>query len=204
MRRLELRFDGPVRTGRLVLRPLVAGDADALHAYRSLPAVARYVPFTPMSRGEITERLAGRWAERRIAAEGEGVLIGIERADTGELVGDVSLWLDSVAHRRAEVGWLLHPDHGGQGLATEAAHGVLHLAFDRLGVHRVVARVDARNRPSLALCARLGMRREAVLRESEWFKGEWSDEIGFALLEPEWAAQHAAGPGSCRWPLRDG
>ena len=60
--------------------------------------------------------------------------------------------------------------------------------FDGLGLHRVVARVDARNGPSLRLCERLGMRREAVLRENEWFKGEWSDEVDYALLEQEWAA----------------
>jgi RimJ/RimL family protein N-acetyltransferase len=197
----ELSFSGPVRTERLVLRPLVANDADALYAYRSLPEVARYVPFTPMTRGEVTERLAGRWAAREITGEGEGVLVGIERADTGELVGDVSLWLSSAEHRCAELGWLLHPAHGGQGFATEAAHGVLHLAFGGLAVHRVVARVDARNGPSLALCERLGMRREAVLVENEWFKGEWTDEVDYALLERDWAGQHPDGPRSCRWPL---
>ncbi len=198
----ELLFESPVRTARLALRPLVPGDAEPLLAYRSLPAVARYVPFAPMTREQITERLAGRWAVRAITAEGEGVVAGIERADTGELVGDVSLWLSSSEHRCAELGWLLHPAHGGQGFATEAAHAVLHLAFDRLGVHRVVAGVDARNAPSLALCERLGMRREAVLVENEWFKGEWSDEVDYALLEQEWAALHPGGPRSCRWPLR--
>ena len=201
MSRLELSFQEPVRTERLVLRPLVADDAEALHAYRSLAAVAAYVPFEPMSRAEVAERLAGRWAMRRIDGEGEGVLVGIQRADTGELIGDLSLWLSSAEHRCAEVGWLLHPAHGGHGFATEAAHAVLHLAFDALGVHRVIARVDARNAPSLALCARLRMRREAVLLENEWFKGEWTDEVGFALLEHEWAGQHADGPASCRWPL---
>ena len=201
MSRVELLFSAPVRTKRLRLRPLVTDDAEALFAYRSLPEVARFVPFEPMTRGEVAERLAGRWAARAIAGEGDGVLVGIERADTGELVGDVSLWLSSAEHRSAELGWLLHPAHGGRGFATEAAHGVLHLAFDALAVHRVVARVDARNAASLALCERLGMRREAVLLENEWFKGEWTDEVDYALLQRDWAGLHAAGPASCRWPL---
>jgi RimJ/RimL family protein N-acetyltransferase len=141
------------------------------------------------------------WARGEITGEGEGVLLGIERVDTGELVGDISLWVTSAEHRGGEIGWLLHPGHGGRGFATEAAHGALHLAFDRLGLHRVIARVDARNTSSLALCGRLGMRREALLRENEWFKGEWTDEVDHALLESDWAAQHAGGPGSCRWPL---
>ena len=70
---------------------------------------------------------------------------------------------------------------------------MLHLAFDQLGLHRVVARVDARNDASQRLAARLGMRREAHLVANEWFKGEWSDEVDFALLEDEWEAQHQRG-----------
>jgi RimJ/RimL family protein N-acetyltransferase len=33
---------------------------------------------------------------------------------------------------------------------------------------------------------RLGMRQEAHFRESEIFKGEWGDELVFAMLEEEW------------------
>jgi RimJ/RimL family protein N-acetyltransferase len=66
----------------------------------------------------------------------------------------------------------------------------LHLAFDVLGWHRVTARVDARNTASAALARRLGMRQEAHLVENEWFKGMWTDELGFALLAREWRDQH--------------
>jgi RimJ/RimL family protein N-acetyltransferase len=80
-------------------------------------------------------------------------------------------------------------------------HALLHLAFDSLGLHRVTARIDPENEASLRLGARLGMRQEAHLIRNEWFKGRWADEIDLALLEEEWAAQHANGPRSCRWPL---
>ena len=30
------------------------------------------------------------------------------------------------------------------------------------------------------------MRQEAVLVENEWFKGEWSTEVNFAILDREW------------------
>jgi RimJ/RimL family protein N-acetyltransferase len=38
---------------------------------------------------------------------------------------------------------------------------------------------------------RLGMRQEALLVENEWFKGEWSSEIVFAILETEWRGRPA-------------
>jgi RimJ/RimL family protein N-acetyltransferase len=183
---LRLALDRPVRTERLLLRTLQPGDADAIHAYRSLPDVARYVPFEPMTPELIAERLEGFWARHQADGEGEGIVVGFERVDTGELVGDLALMLVSDEHRGGEIGWVLNPDHGGRGYATEAARAGLGLMF-AAGVHRVVARVDARNGASLRLCERLGMRRESTLIANEWFKGEWTDEVDYALLEGEWA-----------------
>jgi len=55
-----------------------------------------------------------------------------------------------------------------------------------------VARVDERNESSARLARRLGMREEARLVENEFFKGEWSNELNFAILADEWAAQSSA------------
>ncbi|MHB8140675.1 MAG: GNAT family N-acetyltransferase [Vulcanimicrobiaceae bacterium] len=190
---VPLRPSFPVSTARLRLRPLVPADVDSVVAYRSRPEVCRYVPFEPMDREAVADRVAGRWARQEIVAEGDALFLGVEVASSNQVVGDVMLSLTSAEHRGGEVGWVLNPDHSGQGYATEAAHAMLHLAFDGLGLHRVAARVDARNDPSLRLAARLGMRREAHLLANEWFKGEWGDEVDFALLEDEWEAQHQAG-----------
>jgi RimJ/RimL family protein N-acetyltransferase len=187
---MVLRPSYPVSTARLRLRPLVQADVDSLVAYRSRPEVCRYVPFEPMDRDTVADRVAGPWARQEIVAEGDALFLGVEIASLDQVVGDLMLSFTNAEHRSGEVGWVLHPDHSGRGYATEAAHAVLHLAFDQLRLHRVVARIDARNDPSLRLAARLGMRREAHLLANEWFKGEWSDEIDFALLEKEWEAEH--------------
>jgi RimJ/RimL family protein N-acetyltransferase len=181
----------PLQTPRLRLRTLVPADADAMAGYRSLPEVCRYIPPEPMSAGELRERIEERWAELP-TDDGDPLFLAMELRD-GRLVGDVMLRVASTVHQCAEVGWVLDPRFGGEGLATEAAHGVLHLAFDDLALRRATARVDARNGPSARLAERLGMRREAHLVENELFKGEWSDELDFALLAREWRALHDAG-----------
>lgn len=195
--------DYPVSTARLVLRPLVSADTEDLVAYRSLDEVCRFVPFEPMDHEAVTERLEGGWACRGIAAEGQALTLGVESSETGHVIGDVVLFFRSAEHRSGEIGWVFHPGYCGRGYATEASHALLHLAFDELGLHRVIARVDARNEPSLRLADRLGMRREAHLVSNEWFKGAWRDEIDFAVLEHEWATQHGDGPRSCPWPLAE-
>jgi RimJ/RimL family protein N-acetyltransferase len=187
---MELHPSYPVRTVRLLLRPITYDDVEDLVAYRSLESVCRYVPFEPMDAAVVAADLDRGVSHGAIAGEGDFLKLGCELVGTGTVIGDVVLCLASVAHRCGEIGWVLHPEHSGQGYASEAAHALLHLGFDELGLHRVIARVDARNDASLRLAERLGMRREAHLIRNEWFKGAWSDEVDFALLEEEWSALH--------------
>ena len=178
----------PLWSERLALRPLSEGDVAALVAYRSLPEVCRYVPFEPMDATAVRERVRGMWARHTLESAGDTLTLGVELRASGQLIGDVILMWRSTEHRGGEIGYVFHPAVAGQGFATEAAHRLLHLAFDELGLHRVTARVDAENHPSARVAARLGMRREAHLIQNEWFKGRWRDELDFALLEDEWRA----------------
>jgi RimJ/RimL family protein N-acetyltransferase len=188
---LELCPEYPIRTERLLLRPLTVDDVDALLAYRSQPDVCRYVPFEPMDRQVIGERLAAQWSTTALTDEGQSLTLGMELARTGELVGDVVLFWHSREHRGGEVGYILNPDFAGRGYATEAAHAMLRLGFDELGLHRIIARIDERNEASANVARRLGMRQEARLVHNELFKGEWSTELQFALLADEWPAHRA-------------
>ncbi len=191
-REMHLTPDFPIATDRLRLRPLTAPDGEDLLAYRSLPDVCRFVPFEPMTAADIAEKLEGPWRRTAIDGEGQALFIGVELTATRRLIGDLMLAFHSFEHRSGEVGWVLNPTHVGQGYASEAARALLSLGFDGLGLHRIVARVDARNGASLRLCERLGMRREAHLIANEWFKGGWSDECDFAMLDEEWE-RHRSG-----------
>ncbi len=182
----SLRPGYPVRTERLLLRPLAMSDADALLAYRGRDDVSRYVPFEPMSRDNIVERIAGRWARTELTDEGQSLTLGAQLAGTGELAGDVVLFWHSREHAGGELGYVFNPALAGRGYATEAAGAMLRLGFSELGLHRIVARIDERNEPSLRLARRLGMRQEARLVRNERFKGEWSTEVDFAMLAEEW------------------
>src|SRR3954462_2554103 len=143
-----LRPAYPVGPARLSLRPLTTADVDALLAYRSLPEVCRYVPFEPMTRAVVSDRLTTLWANTALTDEGQALTLGVELAATGQLIGDVVLFWHSREHRGGEIGYVLHPDFGGHGYATEAVRALLGLGFDELGLHRIVARIDERNGPS--------------------------------------------------------
>jgi RimJ/RimL family protein N-acetyltransferase len=187
----------PVRSERLLLRPLSGPDVNALVAYRSIPEVCRYVPFDPMDASTVAARIESSWSLQALEQEGDALILGAVRADSGELIGDLMLRWVSAEHSSGEIGYVFSPAHGGHGYAAEAAHAVLHLAFDDLGLHRVIARVDARNTASARLVTRVGMRQEAHLVENEWFKGEWTDELDFGMLASEWPARRLPGCPAC-------
>ncbi|WP_409073600.1 GNAT family N-acetyltransferase [Micromonospora chalcea] len=180
--------DLPLRTERLLLRAFTAADVTVLRDYRGRPEVTRYLYHEPYDDGAARaaiERLVRRTALR---APGDVLNLAVTVADTGEFVGDVLLSWTSGEHRQGEIGYVAHPAHTGRGYVTEAARELLRIGFDGLGLHRIVGRLDARNTASARLLERLGMRREAHLRENEFVKGEWTDEVVYALLARQWRA----------------
>jgi RimJ/RimL family protein N-acetyltransferase len=184
----SLRPTYPIRGDRLRLRPLTSRDIDTLLAYRGREDVCRYVPFEPMTREGITERLTGQWARTELTGEGQSLTLGAEVSQTAELAGDIILFWHSEEHAGGEIGYVFNPSLGGHGYATEAATMTLRLGFEELGLHRIIARIDERNDPSVRLARRVGMRQEARLVENEFFKGEWTTELDFAILAAEWDA----------------
>lgn len=188
---MQLSPTYPVITARLTLRPLEAADIEGLLAYRGRPDVCRYLPFAPMTREVLRTRLAGDLSRTEITEQGQALTLGVRAKDTSQLLGDVVLFFRSREHAAGEIGYVFHPDATGHGYASEACSAVLALAFDQLGLHRVTARLDSRNETSARLAARLGMRQEAHFVSNEVFKGEWSDELLFAMLADEWPTSPA-------------
>jgi RimJ/RimL family protein N-acetyltransferase len=187
---LPYTFVSPLPTERLILRTMTPVDVDDVHSYQSRADVCRYLPFEPRSRDEVAERVARHATAVVLASDDDYWQLAIELGrEPGCVIGDIYFCLKSVANASGEMGWTLHPDHSGNGYMTEAAGAVMKLAFREVGLHRVSAQLDPRNRSSAALCERLGMRREAHFHEDLWFKGEWGDTAAFAILDRDWASR---------------
>ena len=186
-----LRPRYPLEAERLLLRPFRDDDLDALCVIEGDPATARYLYSAPRTRAEVRLSLARRKRLTAIERQGDAIRLAVELRDGGALVGDVSLHYRSREHGQAEIGFVLHPDHHGHGYATEAVTVLIDLGFGSLGFHRIIGRCDPRNEASARLMERIGMRREAYYRESEFIKGEWCDELVYAILAAEWPVRRA-------------
>jgi len=177
-----------IHTDRLILRRVRIEDAEAMHAYRSLPEVTR---FFPADHRTIEDTLA--FVEPLVSVEpttpGTWLALVITLPETGKVIGDIGLRFPEKETYQVELGTSLDPAYQRKGYASEAMLAVIQYAFETLGKHRVYASIDPHNSASVALVERIGLRREAHFRSSIWWKGEWADDVIYAMLEDEWRAR---------------
>ena len=173
-----------IPTERLIIRRLRDEDLEALVAYRSLPEVAWMQLWDSYDHSKGREMIE-ECKTLEPFTPNNYFQFAVEHQATEKLIGDLYFKLDE-AGKQAEIGYTFDPQFQGQGLATEAVRAMVDHAFKHHGLHRIYGITDPRNTPSIKLMTRLGMRQEAHFRKNLWFKGEWADDVVFAILEEEW------------------
>jgi ribosomal-protein-alanine N-acetyltransferase len=176
----------PLRTDRLLLRTLDAGDA-----------TARYL-------GWLSDTEVNRYLESRLSthtldslrafiaqcnASADELLLGICLAD-GRHVGNIKLGPVNAFHRHAAVGLLIgERDCWGRGYASEAIGRVAAHAFDALEVEKLYAGCYASNVASLRAFLKAGFVEESR-QKSFWRSGEIrEDNIQVGLTRADWQAR---------------
>lgn len=182
--------DVVLETERLVLRPLSLNDVDDLLEYHSRPEIVQYIPWPERTRDQVIEVI-----EKTLAAgntglvnDGDYLLFGWELKETGKVIGQSNIKLNSLNDGNGEIGWVAHQDFQRQGYAFEATQALLKYAFKNFPLRRIVADIDTRNPASARLAEKLGMRREAEFIEIEFFKGALCSMWQFAILSREFNA----------------
>jgi RimJ/RimL family protein N-acetyltransferase len=168
------------------LRPFQVADLNDLYDIRSRPEVVRFLYWDVQTLAETKEVLDIKMTMTEFTKDGDTIVLAVVHQESGRVIGESSLFWHSEAHQQGEVGFVFNPAYQGQGFASEATKTVLALGFEGYGLHRIYGRCDARNVGSYKLMARLGMRREAHFIHNEIFKGEWGDELVYAMLQDEW------------------
>lgn len=152
-----------ITSERLILRAWDAEDADFLLDLEGRWEVVRYLGADPTTMTARDDALASIQRRRAVSEHPvHGIWIITDRAGArlgNLLLKPVPLSAGESPSETAdvEVGWHLHPDAWGNGYATEAAKALVDDAFSR-GQRRIIAVTHPHNRPSQAVCRRIGMR----------------------------------------------
>lgn len=160
-----------IRTRRLVLRPARADDLMALHEIFSDPRAMRYWDRLPHE--DIGE--TGNFLDAFMTADAAGREEYIIEFG-GRCIGKAGCW------KKPELGYILHPEFWGQGLATEAIRPILPRAFDKFAdVDALTAEIDPRNAASERVLRKLGFEKVGAAERTFCIGGEWSDSAFFEL-----------------------
>jgi RimJ/RimL family protein N-acetyltransferase len=178
------------------LRPVRDDDAPRIQEGTAEPAAQHWLGHKP---APYTMDDARAYVERRRehAATAQAVTWAVADADDDRILGTV-LWFNWVPEVECELGFWLHPEARGRGLATRACTLALDHVFDTLGVQRVTAFAAAANTASRAVIERLGFRFYGIERYGANVRDGWVDMALYDVTASEWAA---AGARSCANPM---
>lgn len=148
---VKLSRHARLETDRLVLRPVTLDDAPAMFEYASDEENTRYTFETNKSLEETRNNIAlfylanplGRW--------------GIEVKSSGQFVGTIDLHKINLDLKTAAIGYVLNKRYWNQGYTTEANCAVIKLAFEEIGMNKLLALHDKANPASGRVMQKSGM-----------------------------------------------
>ena len=164
-------------TPRLKLRTARPDDLEAMHAVLSDPRATRWWSTPPHGTLEQTRI----WLRGMIANGPDQPDFVIERE--GRVIGKAGFW------RLPEVGYILHPDHWGQGLGKEAVGAAVDHVFATLDHDDLIADVDPENLASIRLLEGLGFVKTGFAERTWEIAGEWKDSLYYGLRRAQWEAR---------------
>jgi ribosomal-protein-alanine N-acetyltransferase len=171
-----------ITTDRLVIRPMTVSDLQDVHEFTSAYSARRYGNWL----GGTDAASVARYMADTIARYGRPPRCDLGVTFNHRLIGGLAfrqVWLSPPA---IEVGWVLHPELAGQGLATEALTGLLaYLVQAFPDVSRFEARVHAGDTGAGKVLGRLSFQAEGTLRGGTDAEGNTADSTMHGLLRKE-------------------
>lgn len=170
-----------IETERLLLRAVSIDDAPDLHVMRKDERILTYLNRDPDKSMEETNNLIKLIMQN--LQNNEAVLWGITlKENPATIIGTIGYWHVQPENHRAEIGYMLHPDHWKKGLMKEALQAVIPFGFNSMKLHSIEANINPDNKPSCALVESCGFIREAYFKENYYYNGVFYDSAIYSLL----------------------
>jgi ribosomal-protein-alanine N-acetyltransferase len=148
-----------LETKRLILRHFIMDDLDELFALYCDPEIRRYFPDGVLNYEETKEEL--EWFLNGHPEHPELGLWATIHKETGKFIGRCGLLIWEIDGRQeVEIAYLLDKSYWHQGLATEAALGIIKYGFEDLNLSRLICLIHPENLASQKVAERIGMKLE--------------------------------------------
>lgn len=155
----------PLVSGRLILRPLTAEDAEFILELVNDPSFIQNIGDRNVRTLDDAKRYITNGPLASYAKNGFGLYL-VELKETGEPIGMCGLIRRSMLND-VDIGYAYLPRYWSKGYAIEAALAMKEYARDVIRLKGLVAVVDPQNTASIRLLEKLGMTFERMVKLSE-------------------------------------
>lgn len=170
-----------LETKRLLLREITKDDANSIFSCFSNEDVTRYYGQETLNNIEQAEAFVDFFANSY--KEKRGVRWGIELKGYQGIIGTMGFNAWSPKHKRAEIGYEIHPEHWRKGYTFEAISKVIQYGFNEFDLTRIGAVVFMENEASIKLLTKAGFEKEGILRDYMYQNGEAYDAYVYSIIK---------------------
>lgn len=169
---------------RIILKEMIEEDWRGVHNYASQSIVCQYQPWGPNTEDESKCFVKQIIEDAKIVPRSRFVFAVFDK-ESNEMIGAGEFNLRDQHNKVGEIGYIIHPDYWGKGIATEVAKLLIEFGFTAFHLHRIYATCDPRNSGSIKVLEKSGMTKEGRMREVLLVKDGWRDSFLYSILEQE-------------------
>ena len=170
-----------LETERLLLRRVVNTDLNEMFELRSDTDIMKHIP-RPILKNleEAKEHIAS--IDAKIESS-KRINWAITLKSNDKLIGVAGFHRIDTENYRAEIGYIIHPSHSGQGLISEIVKKIIDYGFNTMNLHSIEAVIAPENIASEKFLEKNGFVQEGFFKENQFFEGRFLDSVVYSLLK---------------------
>jgi ribosomal-protein-alanine N-acetyltransferase len=175
-----------LETDRLILRPFVIEDADAMYNnWASDPEVTKFLMWPHHNTVEISQAILSDWISQYCKEDFYNWAIVLK--ENGEKpIGSIAIVKLDDTIEMVHVGYCLGKKWWKRGITSEALAALIKFFFEEVGVNRIESRHDPRNANSGKVMMKCGLKYEVTHREADWNNQGRCDSAMYAILAKDY------------------
>ena len=174
-----------LETSRLLLSEITMDDLENIHKLHSIPEVDEFNTLGIPETINETKKLIVPLSEARLKVPRNTYTWKIILKETNQFIGLAGFTLSNDKFKLGEIYYKLHPEHWGNGYATELSKRLVVAGFEDFELHKIEAGVATENIKSIHVLEKIGMTREGLRRKILPIRGKWMDNYHYAIVEDD-------------------
>ncbi len=177
-----------LETKRLIIRDHLSSDLNGVYALLSDLETMRFIPELIVTSIEEAKENLDMCIEESRKARRRKYFLSIIDKETNKYVGQVGFGILKIENNEKLIDLVsfIRKEYWRQGIGEESSKKLMEYAFQELNVIKIKMGFIQGNIASEQLMKKIGLQKEADLRNEIFHEGEWKNRVIYGILRGEW------------------